>query len=55
MNQEQFDALLDYIDARIEEKIADAFGKDSLSETVRCTECRLDLKHLLIEKNQNDK
>lgn len=34
MTREQLVALLDYLDARMDEKIADAFGRDGQSETL---------------------
>lgn len=43
MNQEQFNALLAYIDARIDEQIADAFGRDSLYESIETSEKRKNL------------
>ena len=37
MTREQFNALCEYIDAKIDEKIEDAFGRDGLSETIRAS------------------
>lgn len=33
MTEEQFVALLEFVDCKIEEKITGAFGRDTLSET----------------------
>ncbi len=38
MTKEQVEALLAYVDARIEEKIRDALGRDTLHETIRSRE-----------------
>lgn len=44
MTEDQANALLVYIDARIDEKIADALGRDSLYEAMRVGECLQDLE-----------
>lgn len=35
LSEEQVQALMSYIDARIDEKISDALGRDSLHETTK--------------------
>ena len=37
-------ALMAWIDARIDEKIQDAFGRDSLHESIREGKCRNELE-----------
>jgi len=48
MNQQQMNALLEYIDARIEEKICADHGRDSLVESIRTGELRDRLAHVLL-------
>jgi hypothetical protein len=47
MTEEQLSALLEYIDARIDEKIREASGRDSLSEGIHADILRGDLKAAL--------
>lgn len=49
MDQEQFDALLAYIDARIDEKIQQAFGRDSLSDGIRAEYLKDGAQKLIVE------
>jgi len=52
MTHEQYEALLAYLDARIAEKIADAFGRDSLHEIIRCNAFEADLRKLLVTEDE---
>lgn len=49
MTEDQYRALLEYIDKRIDEKINDAFGRDSLVETIRCNDAERELRIALVE------
>lgn len=40
MNNDQWRALENYIEAMIDEKIEDAFGRDGLDESIRAGELR---------------
>lgn len=44
MNEQQFQALVEYIDARIDEKLYGWDGRDSLNETLRTDACRVELR-----------
>lgn len=48
MKENEYVALLNYIDARINEKIEDAFGRDGLNESVRRSHLQEHLHHLLV-------
>jgi hypothetical protein len=43
MTEEQLQALMDWVEAIIAEKIENAFGRDSLHEGIREMSCRDDL------------
>jgi hypothetical protein len=43
MNEEQLQALMAWVEAVIAEKLEDAFGRDSLRESINERECRDDL------------
>lgn len=43
MTKEQLEALFDYIDARIDEKLATDHGRDALHEAVAVTQFRKNL------------
>lgn len=47
MTEEQLDKLLAYIDARLDEKIEEAFGRDSLYETIAKSEALDELRKSL--------
>jgi hypothetical protein len=47
MTEEQFLALLAYIDARISEKIADAFGRADCADWIRTNSFENDLRKAL--------
>lgn len=46
MKHDQFNKLLEYIDARIAEKISDAFGRDGLHEAVARADVENELREL---------
>lgn len=48
MNEEQFNALLEFIDARIAEKIADDAGREAFCEYAWANTCRDRLRELLV-------
>ena len=48
MAEKQYEALLTYIDCRIDEKIEDAFGRDALNESVASCEAQQELRELLV-------
>lgn len=47
LTDQQLKLLLDYVDALIDEKIEDAFGRDSLYESVKTRELRQQLERKL--------
>jgi hypothetical protein len=49
LSSEQFDALMDYIDARIDEKICSDHGRDTLNESIRSSDLRGLLQIALVE------
>jgi hypothetical protein len=48
MTEEQFKAMLAYFNALIDEKIEDAFGRDSLHESIKVHECEAELRKVLV-------
>jgi len=51
MTTQEFTALVDFIDALIDKKIGDAFGRDSLHESIRLSEFEKELKALLVDED----
>lgn len=49
MSEEMLVALENYIEAVIDRKIEDAFGRDSLIESVRASELRQELLELIFK------
>ena len=54
MNTKQFDTLISYIDHAIDVKVEEAFGRDSLTETMVLHETYDELKELLVEEEGLD-
>ena len=54
MSEQQFKALMAYIDARIDEKIMDAFGRDSLYEAIKTSDYLKELREALLLDVSND-
>ena len=53
MTKHEFTALVDFIDALIDEKIADAFGRDALHESIRRSEFEKELKEILVDEDDS--
>ena len=49
LTQEQYDALEEYIEAKIDERIESAFGRDSLNESIRLTDADNVLRGVILE------
>jgi len=49
MDKEMFDALMEVIDARIDERVLDALNRDSLSETIRVSKLRKEFEQKFIK------
>lgn len=55
MSPQQYNKLMEYIDARIDEKIQDAFGRDSLNESIKTSVIGAELRELFnTAKVKND-
>ena len=52
MTKEQLQALLDYIDARIDEKIESAFGRDGLSEMLKADQLVIELRKEMFDASR---
>lgn len=46
MREELLEKLFEYIDARIDDKIESAFGRDRLYESIRVADLKTELKEL---------
>ena len=51
LSKDQLDVLLEYIDARIDERIQDAFGRDSGPEYLKVYAIKGDLFGRLVDPN----
>lgn len=51
MSEEQLNALLNYIDARIEEKLADEHHHDGLNEAIRRAACERELRAIFKDED----
>lgn len=52
MNEQQFQTLLDYISARISEKIDEAYGSNSMANTVRRNDLEEQLRKILVTETE---
>jgi len=53
MTKKEYTALIELVEAKIDEKISDAFGRDSLSERIRFRELEKDFLSVKEKGDEN--